>query len=418
MPKKLNTEFFIARRISSPEGGRRNVMVRIATLTVAVGMAVMIIALAVISGFKKDITDKLVGFGAHIRIVNLQGGANSFEMPPVTFDPALMEALGGIEGFGSAAPYAIKGGMIKTPDAIQGIALKGVGADYDMTFFGEALLEGALPEAGGAERKKDLLVSRALADMLQLKVGDRVEILFVGSSRPVRRDLFKVCGIYSSGLDEMDRVMTFTDIRNVQRLNGWAENQITGYEVMTSDFGDLARFGDDVYGVVFDFAGSSTDVLKVEDVVGMNPNTFDWLRAHDVNAAVVIIIMLLVALLNMISAMLIILLEKTSMIGTLKALGMTNGAVRRIFLIRSLRIVLTGMLWGNIAGVGICLIQKYTGLLKLDSTGYLVSEVPIDLGWEWLLPLDIGVPLVMALLLMIPAMVVSGIRPEKTIRFQ
>ncbi len=418
MAKKLNIEFFIARRISSPEGGRKNVMVRIATLTVAVGMAVMIIALAVINGFKNDITDKLVGFSAHVRIVNLDGGANSFEMPPVTLDTTLMGALSGIEGFRSVAPYAVKGGIIKTPDAIQGIALKGVGEDYDMAFFGKYLLEGALPEVGGEEGKKDLLISRDVADMLQLEVDDRVEILFTDSSRPMRRDRFKVCGIYSSGLDEMDLVMTFTDIRNVQWLNGWTAGQITGYEVMASDLDRIAAFGDDVYGVVFDVARSSSELLKVEDVVSMNPNIFDWLRAHNVNAAVVIIIMLLVAMLNMISAMLIILLEKTSMIGILKSLGMRNGAVRRIFLIRSLRIVLTGMLYGNVAGAGLCLIQKYTGLLKLDSTGYLVSQVPIELGWEWWLPLNIAVPIVMTVLLMIPAMVVSGIKPEKTIRFQ
>jgi lipoprotein-releasing system permease protein len=416
MPKKLNTGFFIARRISSPEGGRKNVMVRIATLTVAVGMAVMIIALAVINGFKKDITDKLVGFGAHVRIVSMDGGSGSFEMPPVKLDTALMDAVAGIPGFRSVVPYAVKGGIIKTADAIQGVALKGVGGEYDMSFFEENLMEGSLPEVGGPDRRKDLLISRKVADMLQLAVGDRVEILFTGSSRPIGRDRFKVCGIYSSGLDAMDRVMTFTDIRNVQRLNGWTEDQVTGYEVMTSGIDRLTEFGDNVYVAVFDLAMASS--VKVEDVVSMNPNIFDWLRAHNVNAAVIIIIMLLVALLNMISAMLIILLEKTSMIGILKSLGMRNGAVRRIFLIRSLRIVLTGMLYGNITGLGVCLIQKFTGLLKLDSMGYLVSVVPIDLGWEWWLLLNTGVPVVMTLLLMIPAMVVSGIKPEKTIRFQ
>ncbi len=394
-------------------------MVRIATITVAVGMAVMIIALAVINGFRKDITDKLVGFGAHVRIVNIDGGTGSFEMPPVALDTALMNALADIPGFRSVATYAVKGGIIKTADAIQGVALKGVGEDYDMSFFGENLLEGSLPAVGGTDRKKDLLISRNVADMLRLEVGDKVEIFFISSSRPVRRDRFEVCGIYSSGLDEMDRVMTFTDIRNVQRLLGWSGDQITGYEVMTSDFDRLAGFADDVFRTVFfDPAGTSSGNLIVEDVVSLNVNTFDWLRAHNVNAAVVIVIMLLVALLNMVSAMLIILLEKTSMIGILKSLGMRNGAVRKIFLIRSLRIVLTGMLYGNIVGLGVCFIQKYTGLMKLDSSGYIVSEVPIDLGWEWWLPLNVGVPVVMAVLLMIPAMVVSGIKPEKTIRFQ
>ncbi|HIW98012.1 MAG TPA: ABC transporter permease [Candidatus Tidjanibacter gallistercoris] len=413
----VDTELFISRRISSRRSGRNNVMVRIATLTVAAGMAVMIIALAVVTGFKKEVTAKLVGFGSHVRIVSLHSNG-SLETDPVTVDTALMESVSRLPLFASIAPFAVKGGMIKTPEAIQGVALKGFGPDYDTSFLAEHLLEGTLPETGRAERTKDLLVSADIARLLGLDVDDRVEMLFVSASRPVRRDRFKVCGIYSTGMEELDNSLVFTDIRNVQRLNGWDAEQVTGYEVMTADFGRLDEFAESVYGAVFDHADRTSDVLKVEDIVSLNPNTFDWLRAHNVNALVIIVIMLLVAFLNMVSAMLIILLEKTSMIGVLKALGMRNGAVQKVFLLRSLAIVFRGMFWGNVAGLGLALIQKYTGIIRLDSTGYMLSHVPVNLGWGWWLALNAGVPLVMLFLMIIPARAVSAVKPDRTMRYQ
>ena len=414
---KLNTEIFIARRISSPEGGRKNVMVRIATLTVAVGMAVMIVALAVISGFKKDITEKLVGFGGHVRIVSLNSNS-SFETAPVPIDTALMEEISRVETFRSVVPFAMKGGIIKTPDAIHGVVLKGFGPQEDNAFLSAALIEGALPETGDSVRRKDLLISKRISEMLMLGVDDRVEIMFISETRPVRRDRFKVCGIYSSGMDEMDKTMVFTDIRNVQRVNGWDEHTASGYEVMTTDFDRLANFTEDVFIAVFRHAERMEDPLKVEDVVSLNPNVFDWLAAHDVNAAVIIIIMMLVALLNMISAMLIILLEKTSMIGLLKALGMTNWSIQKVFIIRSLRIVFKGMAWGNAIGLAVVFLQKFTGLVRLDSGGYLISVVPVNIDWWWFVALNVGVPLIMALLLVIPALVVTRIKPDRTMRYQ
>lgn len=413
----INTELFISRRISSRKGGRENIMVRIATLTVAVGMAVMILALAVVTGFKREVTAKLVGFGSHVRIVSLHSNA-SLETDPVTVDTALMESVARLPHFASVAPYAVKGGMIKTPEAIPGVALKGIGPDYDTAFLQEHLVVGSLPAVGGEVRSKELLVSANIARMLGLAVDDRVEMLFISSSRPVRRDRFKVCGIYSTGMEELDNAMTFTDIRNVQRLNGWNGEQVTGYEVMTTDFSRLDEFAEAVYGAVFDNADRTSDVLKVEDIVSLNPNTFDWLRAHNVNAAVIIVIMLLVAFLNMVSAMLIILLEKTSMIGVLKALGMRNRAVQKVFMLRSLAIVFRGMLWGNVVGIGLALLQKYTGLIRLDSTGYMLSRVPVHFGWEWWFALNVGVPLVMLVLMVIPARAVSAVRPERTMRYQ
>ena len=254
--------------------------------------------------------------------------------------------------------------------------------------------------------------------MTGLDVGDRVEMLFVDTSRPVRRDRFKISGVYATGMDELDDAMTFTDIRNVQRLNGWEADQVSGYELMTTDFSRLDDFAQQAYDTVFAHADQTSDVLKVEDVVSLNPNTFDWLRAHNVNAAVIIVVMLLVAFLNMVSAMLIILLEKTSMIGMLKALGMRNRAIRTVFILRSFRIIATGMLWGNLIGLGLALLQQATGLVRLNSAGYILSHVPIALDWSWWCALNLGIPVVMLLLMGIPAQAVAAVKPEKTIRYQ
>lgn len=414
---RINTEMFIARRISSRGAGKTNVMVRIATLTVALGMAVMILAMSVVMGFKHEITAKLVGFGAHVKITSLHSN-NSLETDPIRIDTILMSDISLLPNFASIAPYALKGGMLKTSDAIQGVALKGIGPDYNTCFIGAHLLRGTLPEVSNEARTKDLLISENIARLIGLDVNDRVEILFINTSRPVRRDRFKICGIYSTGMDEFDNSMTFTDIRNIQRLNGWDEEQISGYEVMTDDFGRLDEFTQSVYDAVFDNAEHTDDVLKVEDIVTLNPNTFDWLRAHNVNAAVIIVIMLLVAFLNMVSAMLIILLEKTSMIGVLKALGMRNRNVQKVFILRSGKIILLGIAAGNIIGLGLAAIQHCTGLIKLDSTGYMLSEVPISFDWEWWLALNTGIPFVMLLLMAIPALAVSAVKPERTIRYQ
>lgn len=416
MPR-LNTEFFISRRISSKEGGKNNVMIRIATLTVAVGMAVMILALAVVTGFKKEITAKLVGFGSHVRVVSLHSN-NSLETDPITLDTTLMQSIATLNGFQAIAPYALKGGMIKTSEAIQGVALKGIGPDYDTSFIEAHLVRGSLPALSDSVRTKELLISENVANMVDLDVDDKVEMLFISTERPVRRDRFKIVGIYATGMEELDNSMAFTEIRNTQRLNGWEPDQITGYEIMTSDFDRLNEFTEAVYGSVFDHAMSTAEVLKVEDIVSLNPNTFDWLKAHNVNALVIIIIMLTVAFLNMVSAMLIILLEKTSMIGILKTLGMRNRDVQQVFLLRSMKIILSGIFWGNIAGLGLALLQKYTGILQLDSTGYMLSQVPINLSWDWWLALNAGIPLVMLVLMIIPAHAVSAVKPDKTIRYQ
>ena len=414
---KINTEYYLAQRISSRAGGRKNVMVRIATATVAVSMAVMIISLAVISGFKSEITVKLTGFGGHVEVVNLDGNS-SLETSPIARNAAFERAASQVRNFAQLYPYAVKGGIIKTGEAMQGVMLKGVDGSYDWKFFAENLTQGRLPEICDTARTKDIILSESLAGTMKLGVDDRVEMLFLQQERPPRRDRFKITGIYKTGLEEMDRMVVLTDIRNVQRLNGWSDDRITGYEINTTDFSRLGSFAEDIEASLRAAELADGEYLMAVSIQERFPNLFDWLKAHNVNAAVILTIMIMVSLLNMISALLIILLERTKMIGILKSLGMSNRALQKMFVTSSAFIVAKGLLWGNILGIGLCLLQRYTGFLKLDEAGYFLSVVPVELGAGWIAGLNAATFLLLVLALSFPTRIVSRIRPDKTMRYQ
>ena len=413
---RINLEYFLARRIAFNHGGQKNnVMIRIATLSVAIGMAVMIISLAVIFGFKHEITAKLTGFGAHVQIVNLDGNT-SYETVPISINQPVVPLIEKLPDFGGIHPYAIKAGILRSDDAMQGVVLKGVAANYDWTFFQDNLIEGSMPRIGDTVRYKDILISHKLAAMLQLKVDDPLEMLFI--QNPPRRDRFRVRGIYDTQFDELDKMMVLTDIRNVQRLNGWDSTQITGFEITTTDFSRLEPFTDAIDDLVFNTPPAEGNSLRVINIRERYPTIFDWLNAHNVNAAVIIIVMLVVALFNMITALLIILLERTSMIGVLKALGMGNRSLQKMFIIRSSFIILKGMFWGNLLGVGLCLLQHWTGPVHLDQAGYFLAVVPIYIDWGWWALINLITFLFIVALLSLPTMIISLILPEKSIRFE
>lgn len=413
---RINLEYFLARRIAFTRGGRKNnMMVRIATLSVAVGMAVMIVSLAVIFGFKHEITAKLTGFGSHVQIVNLDGNT-SYETVPISKNQPVVPLIEKLPACGEIHPYAIKAGILRGEEAMQGVVLKGVGPDYDWSFFRENLSEGSIPVLSDSVRNKDVLISHRLASMLKLRVGDPLEMLFI--QNPPRRDRFRVKGIYDTQFDELDKVMVLTDIRNVQRLNGWDSTQITGFEITTTDFPRLEKFTDAVDELIFDTPPAEGNTLRVINVRERYPMIFDWLDAHNVNAGVIITVMLIVALFNMIAALLIILLERTSMIGVLKALGMGNRSLQKMFVIRSSFIILKGMFWGNLFGVGLCLLQHCTGLVRLDQAGYFLTTVPIFIDWGWWALLNLITFAFIVSLLALPTMIISLILPEKSIRFE
>ncbi|WP_288289819.1 ABC transporter permease [uncultured Alistipes sp.] len=414
----MNLSFFIARRMARPSPENRpGVMERIAVVSVALGVAVMVLALAVILGFKREVAAKMTGFAGHVAVTDVRG-VGTLDAEPVVRSAHVEELIRTTEGFRAMAPYALRGGIVRTADAVEGIVLKGVDGSFDWRFFREWLTEGELPRVGDSVRTKDALLSRTLADRLRLGVGDRVEMLFVEPGELPRRDRFKVSGIYASGLEDMDGAVVLTDLRNVQRLAEWTPEKVSGYEILLDDLAGADAFAARLSDALLYDESDDTRNLVATSVMERYPNIFDWLRAHDVNGAVIVVIMLVVAFFNMASALMILVLERTRMIGLLKAFGMPDGQLRRIFLWRAAFITLRGLAWGNAAGVGLCLLQRATHLVKLDAEGYLLSEVPVALGWGWWLLLNAGFVAAIVALLVVPACVVSTVKPEETIRYE
>ena len=375
----------------------------------------MILAVAVIMGFRVEISDKITAFTGHLKVQALDYGSGA-ESAPIGISREMESDIASLPGVRSVAPFALKTGLVKTGEATQGVLLKGVDGEYDLSFFEKCLVAGTLPRLTDSVRHKDLLISEGVGRMLRLAVDDRVEMLFMEGDRP-RRDRFRVCGLYSSGFGEMDNRFALTDIASVQRLNGWDEGQITGYEIMLDDMEGIVPAEETIAEAVLPYDNGEPPMM-MRSVTGDYPQLFDWLATHDVNAAVIIVIMIVVALISMISALLIILLERIRMIGVLKTLGMTNGSLRKIFVMRAAGIVLWGLVIGNAAGIGLALAQRAFGFLKLDETGYSLSQVPIALEGWWIAALDVGTLVVLVGLMVFPTSIVSSITPEKTIRYQ
>ena len=389
-------------------------MSRIAVVSVAVSVAVMLVALAVILGFKREVTARMVGFSAPVEVIDA-AGIYAAESQPVVATEGLEALLRAVEGVRSVSPYALKSGIVRTRDAMDGVALKGVDGSYDWSFFADRVTEGRLPRVGDSVRTKELLLSRRTARLLGLHTGDKVEMLFVDSDQTPRRDRFKVSGLYSTGMEELERT-ALTDLRNVQRLSGWSSGEVSGYDLYADD----VRQADRLAGAVNDSLLRS-ELPEVDGVVAVSvgeryPAVFDWLKAHNVNAAVIIAVMVVVAFFNMASALLILVLERTRMIGLLKAMGMENRRIRRIFLYRAAFIVGRGLLWGNLAAGVLCWLQLRFHLLKLDPAGYMLSEVPVAVGAGWWLAVDVAAAGAILALLFVPAALVARIRPDEAIK--
>ena len=301
--------------------------------------------------------------------------------------------------------------------AILGVMLKGVDGGYDWSFFRDHLLEGELPRVGDSIRTKEILISRSVAREMGLVPGDKVEMLFVESEKSPRRDRFKVSGIYATGMDEFDRSVAMTDLRNVQRLADWSSDEVSGYEVTLADFSQAEDFSRRLNDMLLDSDREAFWDLTARSAQERFPTVFDWLKTHDVNAAVILVIMVVVAVFNMATALLTLVLERTRMIGLLKTMGMNSASLRRIFLYRALMLILRGVVWGNAIGLGICLLQYYFHLIPLDPEGYMLSEVPVAFGVGWWLALNAGVVAVILTLLMLPASIISQVKPVEAIRY-
>lgn len=413
----MNLENFIAKRLMDKRSGSGNLsrpFIRITVIAVALSLAIMIISVAVVTGFKKEISEKTIGFGSHIQIINYDGN-RSYETQPISENQDCLPKIKAIKGIRHIQKFGLKPGIIKTESDIQGVVLKGVGPDYDWSFFKKNIVEGDVFELSDSVTTNNILISKTLSLLLKLKVGDKIKMLFVQD--PPRARVFNISGIYDTKMSEFDKVFIIGDLRHVRKLNDWEDDQITGFEILVDDFDkidDLTLQVDDIAGLIFFEDGSR---LKVQSIIQKYPTLFDWLGLQDINAIVLIVIMVVVASINMISGLLIIILERTKMIGVLKAMGAENNLVRRVFLIQSGFIVIRGLIFGNLFGLSLCLVQQHFGIIKLDEASYYLATVPIHLNTIHILLLNIGTFIVTIAMLVVPSMVISRISPEKTIKF-
>lgn len=412
---KERIDLFLARRISSTKGHRSGAMVGIAKISVAICVAVMLVAVAVILGFKRELRDKLTGMDSHITVTSFRQHSNA-ESAPLVRNLEFEELIAQHDNLLSISTFATQNGIIRFGGEMQGVHLRGVDEGYDSLFMASKLTAGVLPRIGKAERKKDILISQTLANQLSVEVGDKVEFIFNSPSNPMRRDSYRVCGIYSSGISSFEQGLALTDIRNVQRLCGWEPTEVSGYKIMAKEFEDSYELCEFVRAEAY-LAGQE-QMWHTAHLYDKYPQIFDWLATHDINGAVIIAIMVVVALLNMMTALLIIIFERIRMIGTLKSLGMRNRSIQRVFLWCSLRVILSGLLWGNLLGGGLILLQHLTGAIQLDPEAYLISEVPVAFSWGWWLAIDVVIPLVLVVLLTIPVAITSRIKPDHSLKYQ
>ncbi len=412
----MNYEFFIARRLCarrSRAGGFSRAIVNIAVAGIAVGLAVMIVSVAVVMGFKSEISRKVIGFGSHIQIVNYDSNS-SYETVPISENQPWLESLENMNGITSISGYIVKAGVVKTSESLQGVVFKGVGTDYDWSFFEEYLVDGTIPAITDTGRTNDVLLSQTVANALKLKVGDSFKSYFVQD--PPRMRKFTVSGIYNTQLEEFDKLYMFVDIKHLRKLNDWDNGQITGFEVNVDDFDDLQEYTRQVSRKCCSY-NPDGEVLKVTNIKEEYPGIFDWLLLLDMNVWIILGLMVAVTGFNMISGLLVLIIERVNMIGIIKSLGGTNVSVGKVFLHVACYLIVKGMLWGNLIGIVLCVVQKYFGIVTLDPSSYFVSVVPISLNVEYLLLLNIGTLAITLVMMVFPVLVMSKITPANSMRF-
>lgn len=415
----MNFELFIARKVHfSKSAGDRKVTppaIRIAVTGIALGLATMVVAVAIVVGFKKEVRNKVVGFGAHIQITNFDSNA-SYETTPIYVNDSLVKTLCNFPGIRHVEPYATKPGILKTETDFQGIVLKGIGESYDWTFFQEHLKEGELPVINANKMSTDVLISHYLANLLDLKCGDSFLSYFVQDDVRARR--FHICGIYDTGFVDYDKLFVVADIKQVRRLNGWPDDAVSGLELFVSEYDKLDVITEALYFHLMENNDQFGDMLYVRSVKDLNPMIFSWLDVLDMNVVVILVLMLAVAGFTMISGLLIIILERTNMIGILKALGQQNGSIRKVFLYISFFLIGKGMIWGNVIALLFCFIQSKFEILALDPSNYYLDAVPVDLSFTTWLLINLGTLSVSMLMLLGPSYLITKINPARTIRFE
>ena len=407
----MNVEYFIANRLfTAKEENNRYTkpILGIAILAIGFSVAIMLLAVMIVTGFKKDISDKIIGFNSHITITNFTENL-SYESEPIHMYQDFYPSITNEDGFKHIQIYATKAGIIKTNDEILGTVLKGVGSDFDPSFFKQNLVEGQVPVFNDTIASNKVLISKNIADLLKLSIKDNIVMYFVNKP-PIARK-FIVEGVYETGFSDFDELIIIGDIQHIQKLNGWQSDQVGGFELAIDNFEDL----DVMTSVIYNQIDYNLNAFSIKERM---PQIFDWLALQDINVSVILILMLIVGGINMITVLLILILERTRLIGILKALGASNWSVRRVFLYNALNIMLKGLVLGNFIALGLALIQDHFAFFQLDPNTYFMHTVPINFNLNHIVFLNAGTIFVCYLVLVIPSVIITKITPIKAIRYE
>lgn len=411
----MNLEYFIAKRLISSKDRKSSIsapIIKIAIAAIAIGMIMMIVSVATGIGLQQKIQQKVAAFNGHIVISNFDDNASQVSLEPISIKQDFYPKFKNITGINHIQAVASKAGIIRTPNSFEGIILKGVGKDYQWDNIKEYLVSGRIPNFS-QKLNAEVLISQFLANRLNLKLGDNFNAFFIKETEESKLPnlrIFKIVGIYNSGFQEFDSAYIIGDIRHIQRINKWQPNQIGAFEVFIDNFGELKNKGQEVYEKIDSGLNTKTIQEKYAYI-------FEWLQLFDFNIIVILTVMVIVATINMVVALLVLILERTQMIGVLKSIGANNWQIRKIFLYNALYLIVKGLFWGNFIGIGLVLVQKYFGVVQLNPENYYVNEAPVYLNWMYILMLNLGTIIICLLVLLVPSYIITKISPVKAIRF-
>ena len=405
----MNTDLFIARRmIQGSKGHYSRPVIRISILAIALSITIMFVSIAILTGFQQEIRDKVIGFTGHIQITRFSENTNLIPYA-VERKQDFLPLLSANPKIKHIQVYAAKAGIVRTADQIQGVVLKGVGSDFDWDFFRKRMISGNIPDYSDSACKNDVIISKALSDQLNLKMNDPLRMYFIVGDHTVGRK-FRISGIFETGLEEFDKLYIIGNLVHIQKINGWNSSQVGGFEVVLTDFRDIGEMGAYVYHQI----GFQLDASTIYQLY---PQIFDWLALQDMNVVIILSLMIAVSAITMISTLLILILERTSMIGVLKALGLSNRRIRKIFVYHALFILGWGVSIGNLLGFILCFLQLKLGIISLPQESYYVPVVPIHIDALNILMLNVISVIVCYLMLIIPSLIITRINPVKAIRF-
>ncbi|WP_442787376.1 ABC transporter permease [Flavobacterium suncheonense] len=409
----MKLEYFIAKRLTTAKHHKSSIsapIIKIAIVAIAIGMIMMIASVATGVGLQQKIRQKISAFNGHIIISNYDDNQSEVSVDPISLQQDFYPEFKNVDGISHIQAVASKAGIIRTETAFEGIVFKGVGKDYQWDNIQEYIIQGRIPNLKD-NLNPEVIISEYLANRLRLKVGDKFNTYFMkdDGKLPNLRN-FQIVGIYNSGFQEFDATYIIGDIRHIQRINKWSKDEVGAFEVFIYDFTQIKEKGEEVYAEI----PSTYNSVTIEEKYF---NIFEWLKLFDFNILVILIIMIVVATINMVVALLVLILERTQMIGILKAIGANNWTIRKIFLYNASYLILRGLFWGNLIGIGLLLVQKYFGIIKLNPENYYVTEAPVTLNIFHILALNLGTVLVCLLVLIIPSYIITKISPVKAIRF-